>query len=89
MGKKVLCICMFCLQETNNYGKFLSISTRTRHRKREKNLQNTFTISNNINRQINTISLEGIEETINQSMEGIEITISQSNDNIEQSKIEK
>ncbi|CAG8610091.1 10754_t:CDS:2, partial [Scutellospora calospora] len=93
MGKKVLCICTFCLQETNNNGKFLSISSRTRHRKREKNIQNTFIISNNIsenifNSQINTISMEDIEKTINQNMEGIEKTISQSNDNIEQSNIE-
>ena len=72
MDNKVLCTCIFCMQETNSYGKLLSISTRTRHRKREKNLQNSFPISNNtsnniLNNQINIVSMEDIEENIEQS----------------------
>ncbi|CAG8518947.1 9250_t:CDS:2, partial [Scutellospora calospora] len=48
-----------------------NISTRTRHRKQEKNLQNSFLVSNNIsnnslNNQINIVSIGDIEEIIEQ-----------------------
>ena len=65
MDNKVLCTCIFCMQETDSHGKLISISSRTRHRKREKNLQNFFPISNNtsnniLNNQIKKLLIYGV-----------------------------
>ncbi|CAB4426677.1 unnamed protein product [Rhizophagus irregularis] len=40
--ENVLCICRGCLYETNNSGKYVSIATRTRHRRRDKKFKNNY-----------------------------------------------
>ncbi|RIA98244.1 hypothetical protein C1645_731794 [Glomus cerebriforme] len=40
--ENVLCICRGCQYETNNSGKYVSIATRIRHRRRDKKFKNNY-----------------------------------------------
>ncbi|CAG8757669.1 997_t:CDS:2, partial [Cetraspora pellucida] len=40
MERQVLCVCTFCRNVSNNVGIYVSVSTRTRHRRQEKDFKN-------------------------------------------------
>ncbi|CAG8691071.1 6283_t:CDS:2, partial [Gigaspora rosea] len=55
MGKQVLCACTFCRSAFNNVGRYVSISTRSRHRRQEKSFKNISPLNNTQNLIYNNI----------------------------------
>src|SRR5204862_308336 len=42
----VLCVCLLCRYESNNFGKYVSTATRTRHWRRERSFNNNDILAN-------------------------------------------
>ncbi|CAG8798535.1 23301_t:CDS:1, partial [Dentiscutata erythropus] len=78
MGKVVLCCCIFCQNETNNVGKLASISSRTRHRRREREIQSSHNILHSIpSVNMQTLNISGDDMQIYSMLESYKINISE------------